>query len=107
MPKTDQPELWIGVVEVKPLDRKAYGDAGAFTNIVTWATDQEAFMQKAETIAATLDMYVREVERMEPLVQRRKNRTLTDEIEDMALRAESNPRAIVWKTFHRYPHDEA
>lgn len=107
MPKTDQPELWTGLVEVKPLDQKAYGDAGAFTNIVTWATDPETFRQKAETIAATLDMYVMEVERAEPLASRFKNRTMTEEIEDMVLRAESNPMAIVYGTFHRYPHDEA
>ena len=63
MPKEeDQPELWIGLVEFKPLDRKACGAAGVFTNIVTWTVDLEGFQRKAETIAATLEMYVADVE---------------------------------------------
>jgi hypothetical protein len=48
-----QLELWLGLVELKPLDRKAYGAAGAFTNIVTWANDLEGFRRKADVIAAT------------------------------------------------------
>ena len=102
-----QPELWIGVVELKPLDPKVYGAAGAFTNIVTWACDAEAFREKAETIAATIQMYVAGVERAEPLNNRRKNRHLTEDIEDMVVRAETNPSAIVYGTFHTYPFDEA
>jgi hypothetical protein len=102
-----QPELWIGLVEVKPLDRKAYGAAGAFTYIVTWACDIEGFRKKAETIAATLEMFVADIEGAEPLAERIKASALTEEIEDMVLRAESNPNAIVYGTFHRYPFDEA
>jgi hypothetical protein len=80
-----QPELWIGLVEVKPLDRKAYGAAGAFTYIVTWACDIEGFRKKAETIAATLDMFVADIEGAEPLGERIKVSALTEEIEDMVL----------------------
>src|SRR5258708_5746547 len=82
-----QPELWIGLVEVKPLDRKAYGAAGAFTNIVTWACDIEEFRKKTETIAATLDMFVVDVEGAAPLTERIKAWSLPEEIEDMVLRA--------------------
>ena|SRR2546427_12264005 len=102
-----QPELWIGLVELRPLNRQAYGAAGAFTNIVTWASDVEGFRKKVEIIAATMDMYVADVEGAEPLTQRTKNWTLTEEIEDMVLRAESNPNAIVYGTFYRYPFDQA
>lgn len=102
-----QPKLWIGLVEVKPLDRKAYGAAGAFTNIVTWACDLEQFRNKTETIAATLDMFVADIEGAEPLAERMKSWSLPEEIEDMVLRAESNQNAIVYGTFHRYPFDEA
>ncbi|HZU26197.1 MAG TPA: hypothetical protein VFA04_11780 [Bryobacteraceae bacterium] len=101
------PELWIGLVEMKPLDRKAYGAAGAFTNIVTWAADPEQFRHKAEVLAGTLDMYVFGVEGAEPLADRAARSTLADEIEDMMIRAEGNPNAIIYGTFHRYPHDEA
>ncbi len=102
-----QPELWIGVVELKPLDRKAFGAAGAFTSIVTWACDIEGFREKAETIAATMDVYVAGIEEAEPLAQRIKAWSLPEDIEDMVLRAESNPNAIVYGTFYSYPFDEA
>src|SRR5947207_15433163 len=102
-----QPELWIGLVDVKPLDRKAYGAAGAFTNIVTWACDIEEFRKKTETIAATLDMFVADIEEAAPLAERINAGSLPEEVEDMVLRAESNQNAIVYGTFHRYPFDEA
>jgi hypothetical protein len=102
-----QVELWIGLVELKPLNRQAYGAAGAFTNIVTWANDPEGFRRKAEVIAATINMYVADVEGAEPLAQRAETRIMTEEIDDMVLRAESNPDAIVYGTFHRYRFDEA
>jgi len=63
-----QLELWTGLVDLKPLDRKAYGDAGAFTNIVTWANSAEGFRRKAEEIAAALDMSAANIEDAEPLL---------------------------------------
>ena len=42
-------ELWIGVVEVKPLNRQSYGAAGAFTNIVTWARNIEEFRRNPKS----------------------------------------------------------
>jgi len=102
-----KPELWIGLVEVRPFDRKAYGAAGAFTNIVTWACDVEGFRKKAEIIAATMDMCVADIEEAEPLAERIKKLTLTEEIDEMVVRAESNPNAIVYGTFHTYRRDEA
>ena len=98
-------ELWIGLVEFRPLDRKAYGAAGAFTNIVTWARDADEFRIKAETIAATLDLYVAEVENPEPFAKRIEKWTVDDEIEDMVQRAEFNAEAIVYGTFHQYRSD--
>jgi hypothetical protein len=102
-----QQELWIGVVEVKPLNRQAHGAGGAFTNIVTWAHGVAEFRAKSEIIAATLDMYVMDVEDAEPLAERTTKCELTEDIADMVFRAESNPNAIVYGTFHRYPFDEA
>ncbi len=102
-----QPELWIGLVELKPLDRNVYGAAGAFTNIVTWASDVAGFRNKAETLATTIDMYVAGIDGAGPLAYRTAVGSLTEEIDDMVLRAEVNPNAIVYGTFHRYPFDEA
>ena len=55
-------ELWIGVVELKPLNRQTYGAAGAFTNIVTWADNPGAFRRKAELVSAAIEMYVADVQ---------------------------------------------
>jgi hypothetical protein len=99
-------ELWIGVVEFKPLDRKAYGAAGSFTNIITWAQNQSEFRDKAAEIALTMNLYVAEIENVEPVAEREKrNWVPSEEIEDMLLRAESHPNAIVYGTFHRYPNN--
>ena len=100
-------ELWIGLVELKPLDSQAYGAAGAFTNIVTWASDEEGFRHKAEIIAATLHMFVIDVEGAEPVTQRAEKWSMTEDIHDILSRAECNPDAIVYGTFHLYPFDEA
>jgi hypothetical protein len=101
-----QTELWIGLVEVRPLDRRAYGSAGAFTYIVTWACNPAEFRMKADTIIATLDLYVAGVEGEEPLAQWTEKRSPSEEIEDMIQRAGFNPNAIVWGTFHRYRVDQ-
>jgi hypothetical protein len=59
---------------------------------VTCANDPEGFRRKAEVIAATINMYVADVEGAEPLSQRAEKRTtMTEEIDDMVLRAELNP----------------
>jgi len=102
-----RPKLWIGLVELKPLNPEAFGAAGAFTNIVTWAGDPVEFRKKAETIAATMNLYVADVEGEEPFAERTRKHSVSEEIEDMAERAESNPNAIIYGTFHRYPRNEA
>jgi hypothetical protein len=101
------PELRIGLVELRPLDHKVYGAAGAFTNIVTWARDLEGFRLKADEIAAYLEMFVLDIEGAEPLAERAKGHTMAEEIDDMVRRAESNPNATVYGTFHKYPFDQA
>ena|SRR4029077_11008056 len=103
---SQQPELWIGLVEARPLDREAYEAAGTFTYIVTWACNAAEFRTKADTIIATLDLYVIGVEAEEPLAQWIEKRTPSEEIEHMIQRAEFNPNAIVWGTFHRYRVDQ-
>lgn len=102
-----QSELWIGLVEFKPLNQGAHGWAGAFTNIITWACSSTEFREKSETIAATMDLYVASVEGEEPLAERTRKEILSEETDEMALRAESNPNAILYGTFHTYPHNEA
>lgn len=98
-----KPELWVGLVELRPL-KKGHGKP-AFTNILTWASNSESFRAKVDTIAAKLDMYVIGVEGEEPLAARRERSKLTEDLEDMLLRASSNPNAIVYGTFLTFPDD--
>ena len=100
-------EIWIGLVQLKPFDRKTYGAAGAYTNVVTWARDATEFRKKVEAIAATMDFYVVEIEDAEPFSERIKESIVSEEIEDLFLRAESNPNAILCATFHQYSFDGA
>ncbi|HKR94646.1 MAG TPA: hypothetical protein VJW55_04770 [Candidatus Angelobacter sp.] len=100
-------QLWIGLVHLRPRKKGNKDFAGAYTNIITWACDSASFQTKAETIAATMDLYVVEIEDEEPLVERTSDSTLSEELEDMRARAEFNPNAIVYGTFHQYSHDDA
>lgn len=74
-------------------------------DILTWASDASEYRQKAETIAATLDLFVIGVEKEEPLSLRLANLTPSEELEDMISRAEGNPNAIIWGTFYRWDFD--
>lgn len=65
------------------------------------------FQSKAEVIAAELDMYVADVESAEPLSERLQKCTLSEDLEELAAQAESNPNAILYDTFHTYPFDTA
>jgi hypothetical protein len=102
-----KPELWIGLVEFKPLDREAYGAAGAFANVITWACNSAEFRRKAETIATTMDLYVANIEEEEPYGIRTIKWTVSEEIEDLVSQARLNPNAILYGTLHRYPFNEA
>jgi hypothetical protein len=102
-----QPELWIGLVEFKPLKRSADGYAGAFTNIVTWASDISEFRAKSELVAVAFDEYVFDIERAEPVAERARKSSLTEEVADMVFRAEFDPDAIIYGAFHPYSYDEA
>lgn len=99
--------MWIGLVELRPLDRPAFGAAGAFTNLITWARSSDEFRAKAATIAAELNMYIVNVEEEEPLATRLKEHSVSEEIEDLVERAESNPNAILYSTLHTYERDGA
>jgi hypothetical protein len=103
-------ELWIGLVNVKPLPQAPgalNGAAGAFVNIITWATDLATFKAKAETVAATYDVYVVEIENAESVSLRKSKFTVDDEIEELILQAEGNEDYILCGTFHEYPHETA
>jgi hypothetical protein len=108
-PESRRKELWIGLVEVRILkESKSFTDGkGAFVNVVTWATGVDGFKSNAELVLGKLGLVVLEVENPEPVSARRKWAHLDEEIEDIISRAETNPNAIIYGTFHKYLRDDA
>ena len=105
-------ELWIGVVEVRPRNgpNKILCDRrGAFVNIVTWASDAADYKRKAELVIGDLgDLFVSEVVNPEPVdVRRGRTGGFREDIEDMISRAERNPDAIIYGTFHTFENEDA
>jgi|SRR5215472_3194199 len=103
-------QLWIGLVEVRPLQGcDALEDAkGAFVNIVTWAANATELKQKATLVFEKLHLFVAGIENAEPVEERREREgDFEDTIEDIISRAEGNPNAIIYSTFHLYKRDDA
>jgi hypothetical protein len=97
-------------VQVKPLPQAPNalsGAAGAYVNIVTWATDPLTFKAKVEKVAATYDVYVVEIEDAEPVSVRESKFAVDEEIEELILRVEGDQNYILCGTFHKYPHESA
>ena len=106
-------QLWIGKVEVRPLSGGSdiLGDMkGAFVNIVTWATDAEQFRGNAELVINELGgLFVSDVHNPEPVEARRARSGggFDEEMEDVIARAEVDPNAIIYATFHGFERDDA
>jgi hypothetical protein len=100
-------QLWIGKVEVRPLKGSTpLGDAkGAFVNIVTWAQNVEGYRRNADLVLGKLRLFVVEVENPEPVSVRREKAVFDEEIEEMIARAQDNPNAIIYGTFHTWERD--
>jgi hypothetical protein len=106
-------QLWIGMVEVRPLKggSKILGDTkGAFVNIITWSSDAEQYKRNVEQLIGDLGgLFVSEIVNAEP-VEARRTKTggaFEPDIEDMISRAQGNPNAILYGTFHTFERDNA
>src|SRR4051812_16583289 len=97
-------ELWVGLVNIKPItpDPKF---VGAFTNVVTWASNAAEYRAQVEKMAASYGWYVATVEEEETIAERKRDRELTEEIADLVVRAEQNPAAIIYGTHFTYPFE--
>jgi hypothetical protein len=86
------------------------GDArGAFVNIVTWAADSEEYGNKAEQVIRGLGgLFVSDVLDPEPVEDRRARAQngFDESLEDVISRAQANPNAIIYGTFHLYENDD-
>ena len=98
-------EIWIGLIEVKPLEGcEILDDAkGAFINVVMCASSNEDFRRKSESTVAEMRLFIADRESPEPLIARRKRQgDFDEEIEDIISRSEDHPGEIVFGTFHLY-----
>jgi len=96
----------VEVCAPKPTD--VLGDAkGAFVNLVTWASDIDEFKGNAELVLHKLGLSIIDIENPEPVSMRKQRVEFDDEIEDMVARAEDNPNAIIYGTFHTWTRDDA
>jgi len=107
--RSKRKRLWIGKVEVRaPKATDVLADAkGAFVNLVTWASDIDEFKSNAELVLGKLGLSIIDIENPEPVSIRRQKADFDDEIEDMVSRAEDNPNAIIYGTFHTWTRDDA
>lgn len=107
--ETSATEIWIGLVEVRPLEGcEILDDAkGAFINVVMWATSSEDYRSKSESTVAEMKLFVVDIERPEPVIARRKREgDFGEELENMISRSEDHPDEIVFGTFHLYNKDD-
>jgi hypothetical protein len=101
------------MVEVRSLDSGSNlldGMKGAFVNIVTWASEAEEFKRNSELVIRNLGgLFVAEVVNPEPVeVSRARTKGGFEEaIEDMISKAQDNPKAIIYGTFHTFEKDDA
>jgi hypothetical protein len=106
-------QLWIGLVEVRPLSGKTeiLGEMkGAFVNVVTWAADAEQYRRNAELVIGGLGgLFVSDVLNPEPVEARRarSGSGFEENIEDLISRAQVNRNAIIYGSFHMFEKDDA
>jgi hypothetical protein len=103
-------ELWIGLVEVRPLEGcdVLAGGKGAFVNIITWAADADGYRRNAELVLGELRLFVVDVVHPEPVEARRgREGDFEEAIEDMIDRAQDNANAIIFGAFHLWKNDDA
>jgi hypothetical protein len=99
---------WRGLVEIRRLPQSDLlrDSVGAFTWIVTWASTAAEFRSQADRLAASLGLYVFGVEGEHPVANDAPC-AVNEQVADLIERAEQNPSAILYGTFHTYRSDDA
>jgi hypothetical protein len=102
-------ELWIAAIHVRKFDgcEILKEEAGAFTNAIGWAPDENEFRRKVERTAAKIKLFVVNFKSVELVVQRRRQFGLDDELEELVLKSEQNPKDVLCSTFFTYKRDTA
>ncbi len=93
-------ELWIGVVEVLTETSVGSGNTRAFTNVVTWASTPSDYADSVITVFTEYGWSVLGTENERPLEG---ESGFDEEITEIIERAQQNPKACIFATFHYYP----
>ena len=103
-------QLWIGLVEVRPLAGCEVLDAGqgAFVEIVTWAGGGYEYGLKVGSVLGELHLFALSIADAEP-VENRRNRQgfLEESLEETIFQAENNSQATICGPFHTYAKADA
>ena len=96
-----QPAIWIGTIEISwSAERDPDVFRPAFTVVTTWAASPEEFHDKCVRMLESYGWKLLNVERSNPVPE---HGEFSEEVEDMLERTRTNPKAIIYGTFHCYP----
>jgi hypothetical protein len=93
-------ELWIGVVEVLTQPSVGNGDTRAFTNVVTWASAVSDYVDSVTSVFNEYGWTVLGADNVRPTAG---EGGFSEEITEIIKRAQQNPKACIYSTFHYYP----
>jgi len=94
-------DIWIGTIEISWADEKTPNVfRPAFTVVTTWAASPEEFREKCIRMLEGYGWRLLGVERSTPVPN---DGVFSEEVEDMLERTRTNPKAIIYGTFHSYP----
>lgn len=99
----------MGMVGVRPFDRNSVvGEAkGAFVWAVTWASDADEYKRSVDSLFRGLGLFITEVESLEPVSTRLEREELSEELDDLVEKAQDNPDAVIYGTFHQWLRDDS
>ena len=96
-----QPEIWVGTIEISYFDWEKPGvRKNAFTVVTTWASNIEQFEQKCILMLKSYGWTLLGVDKANPVPS---DYEFNEEVADMLERTRTNPKAIIYGTFHTYP----
>jgi hypothetical protein len=93
-------KLWIGLVEVLTEPSVGDGNTRAYTNVITWASTVSDYADSVTNVFTEYGWTVLGIENERPIDG---ETDFSDEITEIIERAQQNPKACIYATFHYYP----
>jgi hypothetical protein len=104
-------EIWIGLVEIRPLAAGLLGNGtiGAFVNTLAKVRTEEEFIERTTTLFKILEFEVVAAEDVEPLAKRLKSWIVADELTALAelVRADGITRYGAFQSFKVDDEDDS